>query len=102
MCRRARTRRRTRRVDAAWLIICSLAWARNPVDARTDTVATMTDSWDPAQYHRFRRERRQPWEDLVALVEVRPDMRVVDLGCGSGELTIELAQRLGAKSVLGI
>ena len=62
----------------------------------------MTDRWDPAQYHRFRNERRQPWEDLVALVEVRPDMRVVDLGCGSGELTRELAERLGAASVLGI
>jgi trans-aconitate 2-methyltransferase len=63
---------------------------------------TMTDSWDPSQYQRFRKERRQPWEDLVALVEVRPDMHVVDLGCGSGELTRELAERLGAASVLGI
>lgn len=62
----------------------------------------MTDSWDPAQYQRFRKERRQPWEDLVALVEVRPDMRVVDLGCGSGELSRDLAERLGAASVLGV
>ena len=62
----------------------------------------MTDRWDPTQYHRFRKERRQPWEDLVALVEVRPDMHVVDLGCGSGELTRDLAVRLGAASVLGI
>ena len=62
----------------------------------------MTDGWDPAQYHRFRKERRQPWEDLVALVEVRPDMRVVDLGCGSGELTRDLAQRLSAASALGV
>jgi trans-aconitate 2-methyltransferase len=62
----------------------------------------MTDRWDVAQYHRFRKERRQPWEDLVTLVEARPDMRVVDLGCGSGELTRELAERFDAKSVLGI
>src|SRR5262245_7709239 len=62
----------------------------------------MTDRWDPAQYHRFRKERRQPWEDLVTLVEARPNMRVVDLGCGSGELTRELAERLGVMSVLGI
>jgi trans-aconitate 2-methyltransferase len=67
-----------------------------------DTIAGMTDRWDPAQYHRFRKERRQPWEDLVALVEAPPNMRAVDLGCGSGELTRELADRLEVASLLGI
>jgi trans-aconitate 2-methyltransferase len=59
-------------------------------------------SWDPAQYERFKAERRQPFDDLLALVEPRPRMRVVDLGCGTGELTRELHAHLGAEETLGI
>ena len=47
-------------------------------------------TWSPEQYERFKSERKQPFLDLLALVEKRPRMRVVDLGCGTGELTREL------------
>jgi len=60
------------------------------------------DTWNPAQYERFAAERRQPFDDLRALVEPRPGMRVVDLGCGTGELTAELHAQLGARETLGI
>jgi trans-aconitate 2-methyltransferase len=60
------------------------------------------DTWDPALYERFRRERAQPFADLRALVRMRPAMRVVDLGCGTGELTAELAASLPDSTVLGI
>ena len=61
-----------------------------------------TSSWDPAQYDRFRDERRQPFFDLLALVDPRPGMRIVDLGCGTGELTRILHQRLAAADTLGL
>lgn len=60
------------------------------------------DAWDPCQYERFRAERRAPFLDLLALVRPRPGMRVVDLGCGTGELTAELHRRLGAAATLGV
>jgi trans-aconitate 2-methyltransferase len=60
------------------------------------------DAWNPAQYDRFRAERAQPFWDLAALVAPRPGMRVVDLGCGTGELTAELHQKLQARETLGI
>jgi trans-aconitate 2-methyltransferase len=59
-------------------------------------------SWDPAQYQRFRDQRRQPFLDLLELVRRQPAMRVVDLGCGSGELTRILHRRLAARDTLGI
>ena len=58
--------------------------------------------WDPRQYDRFKAERSQPFFDLVDLLRPRPAPRVVDLGCGTGELTAALVARLGATEVLGL
>jgi trans-aconitate 2-methyltransferase len=61
-----------------------------------------TSDWNPEQYGRVRDERAQPFFDLMALVQPRPGMRVVDLGCGTGELTRELHVHLDARETLGI
>lgn len=63
---------------------------------------TQIDQWRPGQYNKFREERMQPFFDLVALVHSRAGMRVIDLGCGGGELTALLAERLPASDVLGV
>jgi trans-aconitate 2-methyltransferase len=60
------------------------------------------DVWNPDRYDRFRDERRRPFFDLLALVRPRPGMRVVDLGCGSGELTAELHRDVRAADTLGL
>lgn len=58
--------------------------------------------WNPDQYERFRGERQQPFDDLLALVERRDRMHVVDLGCGTGELTRKLHEHLHAEETVGI
>ena len=58
--------------------------------------------WDPNQYHKFQAERAAPFFDLLALVEIRPNLKVVDLGCGTGELTRQLADALPNSDVTGI
>lgn len=58
--------------------------------------------WDPGQYRRFADERARPFFDLLARVEVDDPACVVDLGCGPGELTAELARRWPAATVLGV
>jgi trans-aconitate 2-methyltransferase len=60
------------------------------------------DTWDPAQYERFAAERAAPFHDLLALVRPVPGGRVVDLGCGAGELTAQLHRHLGAAETLGL
>jgi trans-aconitate 2-methyltransferase len=58
--------------------------------------------WDPHQYEQFHDERAQPFHDLAALVQRRPGMRVVDLGCGTGEMTQWLHGELGAAETVGL
>jgi trans-aconitate 2-methyltransferase len=62
----------------------------------------VSNGWDPDQYRRFAAERRQPFDDLKALCLPVPGGRIVDLGCGSGELTAELHRDLRVTDTLGI
>lgn len=58
--------------------------------------------WNPDQYHKFQTERATPFFDLLKLVNIHPNLQVVDLGCGTGELTKHLAEILPTCKVLGI
>jgi trans-aconitate 2-methyltransferase len=62
----------------------------------------VADPWNPTQYEKFLQEREQPFFDLLALIHPASDMRVVDLGCGTGRLTRELHERLAARETIGI
>ena len=58
--------------------------------------------WNPDLYHKFQAERSAPFYDLLGLVEVRPNLKVIDLGCGSGDLTRQLADKLPNSHVTGL
>ena len=63
---------------------------------------TPIEGWSPDQYERFFAERRQPFDDLLALCIPVPGGRVVDLGCGTGDLTAELHARTQAAETVGV
>ncbi|GAB3565006.1 methyltransferase domain-containing protein [Spelaeicoccus albus] len=62
--------------------------------------------WNPDSYHEFDAERSRPFHDLIGAVATHyPDFRprsIVDLGCGSGELTAQLGAKWPEARVLGI
>ena len=60
------------------------------------------DEWNPAQYEKFRAERLAPFFDLLSLIRPRPQMRIIDLGCGTGEITGMLVDKLPAARAEGI
>jgi trans-aconitate 2-methyltransferase len=59
-------------------------------------------SWDPAIYSAFAQPRLRPALDLLARVEVPDPARVVDLGCGTGNVTRILKGRWAQADVFGI
>jgi trans-aconitate 2-methyltransferase len=58
--------------------------------------------WDPAQYARYSDHRSRPFFDLVARIGAPAPRSVLDVGCGSGELTVALAQRWPEATVRGV
>jgi trans-aconitate 2-methyltransferase len=58
--------------------------------------------WNPEQYHKFQAERSAPFFDLLNLVKIRPNLKVIDLGCGTGELTRRLVDSLPNCEAVGL
>lgn len=58
--------------------------------------------WDPEAYGRYRDERGRAFFDLTARVAAESPRRVVDLGCGPGDLTATLADRWQTAFVDGL
>ncbi|MFC4001279.1 trans-aconitate 2-methyltransferase [Prauserella oleivorans] len=53
----------------------------------------MTGGWDPDAYLHYGDLRARPFHELLARVPAQRPRRVVDLGCGPGNLTVTLARR---------
>ena len=53
----------------------------------------MSHQWDPERYLVYADERGRPFVDLLARVGATDPGRVVDLGCGPGNLTVLLKER---------
>lgn len=59
-------------------------------------------SWDPERYLTYADERGRPFVELVQRVDAAAPGRVVDLGCGAGNLTALLHERWPDTHVLGV
>ena len=60
------------------------------------------EDWQPELYNRFRNYRAEPVSHILERLQIGERDRIIDLGCGSGENTIELARRSPNGNVTGI
>lgn len=58
--------------------------------------------WYPDLYDRFELERLMPMDAIFPLLEIRHNMEIIDLGCGSGVLTDRLSRLFPKCFILGI
>jgi trans-aconitate 2-methyltransferase len=59
-------------------------------------------SWDPQQYSRFAGQRLRPALDLMARIPIEHPRTVIDLGCGTGNVTRLLRSRWPHASITGV
>ncbi len=59
-------------------------------------------AWDPRQYLKFAGPRVRPGLDLLERIPDIPAKQIVDLGCGAGQLTAQLAGRWLDAQVTGV
>ena len=59
-------------------------------------------SWNPQQYTRFAGQRLRPALDLIARVPLEHPQAVVDLGCGTGNVTRILRSRWPRARITGV
>ena len=64
--------------------------------------AAKPEGWDPLQYLRFGDERLRPALDILARVPLTAPARIVDLGCGPGNVSTILKQRFPGAAVTGL
>ena len=59
-------------------------------------------AWDATQYRRYGSERLRPALDLINAIRATQFSSIVDLGCGTGEITRLLADKWSAETVVGV
>lgn len=59
-------------------------------------------AWDPTQYLAFSDHRLRPALDLLHRIPLEEPARIVDLGCGPGNVTALLRRRWPAAAVIGV
>jgi len=59
-------------------------------------------TWNPTQYLKFGNDRLRPSLDLMAQIPLQSASHIVDLGCGPGNVTAQLANRWLDADIIGV
>ena len=81
------------------------ALAGRPIRRKTAKAASqraLPVAWDPAAYAAHSAVQQEWARELIARMALRGDERVLDVGCGDGKVTAEIAQALPRGAVTGI
>jgi trans-aconitate methyltransferase len=58
--------------------------------------------WDAAEYSRCSSLQEAMAQEVLALLELKDSKRILDVGCGDGKITAEIASRVPEASVVGV
>src|SRR5205807_9138500 len=58
--------------------------------------------WDAAEYSRRSSLQKAMAQEVIALLDLNGSERILDVGCGDGKITAEIAARASKGSVVGV
>jgi trans-aconitate 2-methyltransferase len=58
--------------------------------------------WDAAEYERVSGLQLAMAEEVLAVLDLNGARRILDIGCGNGKITAEIAARVPHATVLGV
>src|SRR4029078_12594213 len=58
--------------------------------------------WDAAEYSRRSSLQEAMAQELLALLDLEGSERILDVGCGDGKITAQIASRASKGSVVGV
>ena len=59
-------------------------------------------SFEEADFYNKQTQDEKHLKDILAIINVKPGMKILDLGCGSGYLTFPIAQMNASANVFGL
>jgi trans-aconitate 2-methyltransferase len=62
----------------------------------------METRWSPSDYAKFKTDRQRPFQDLLTLIQPALRPKLLDIGCGDGNLTRLAHQTLDCSYTLGL
>src|SRR5436309_11711445 len=68
---------------------------------RHSSLPNMTE-WDAAEYYRRSSLQEAMAQEVLALLDLKGSERILDVGCGDGKITAEIASRASRGSVVGV
>src|SRR5213080_2523915 len=68
---------------------------------RHSSLPNMTE-WDAAEYSRRSSLQEAMAQEVLALLDLNGSERILDVGCGDGKITAEIASRASKGSVVGV
>src|SRR5437867_10901039 len=68
---------------------------------RHSSLPNMTE-WDAAEYSRRSSLQEAMAQEVLALLDLKGSERILDVGCGDGKITAQIAARASNGSVVGV
>ena len=65
-------------------------------------MTTAPDDWNAAQYAKHSSLQEAMAAEVLALLKLQGHERVLDVGCGDGRITAQIADRVSAGSIIGV
>ena len=78
-------------------LLCSAAFL-----AANEPAHAPSDAWKAEEYHQNSSSQKSAASDLIKYVVVKPDGKILDVGCGDGKITAELAALAPQGSLVGV